>query len=175
MMAMAAPDNVTLIFSRSATLGSWLIRQATGSSVSHCGIGFRWAGWSMVADSSLAGVRIMTRHRWRAKRTIVQELVPTAELRPDMSRLMGAMGERYDVGGLFGFLPVLVMTRWAKRKLRNPLADPSAMVCSELVLRCLPTTRIGGVEFDAESTAPSALMEALSRECNAVVADGGTG
>jgi hypothetical protein len=50
-----------------------------------------------------------------------------------LARAAAHLGDRYDYVGLFGYIPVMI-ARWLGRKIKNPLAEPGAMVCSEFVL-----------------------------------------
>jgi hypothetical protein len=128
---------VTLVFT---TTGSWvsaIIRWFTGGIASHVAIGTDLHGVPVLLHADVGGVQLSHRGRFFGdfgSNAVVAEyrfVGDVAEAR--LARAVAHLGDRYDYAGLFGYAPVMV-ARWLGKKIRNPLASPRAMVCSEFVL-----------------------------------------
>lgn len=144
---------MTVIFTTSSSPLSWLIRWATGSKVSHVGIGTTLHGVPVVIHADVGGVQVATRAKFLQHQSIYAEFSPIDEpvdLR--MSAAVLSIGEGYDYFGLFGLAVVVLAWRWLRLRLRNFAASPRAVVCSELVTRALGLP-------NADATSPQVLLE----------------
>ena len=71
------------------------------------------------------------------------------------------LGKRYDYVGLVSAFFVMV-ARWLRRKIRNPLQDPRGLFCSEAVAHVLQQSRYPGAEnLDPSATTPEDLRVLL--------------
>jgi hypothetical protein len=144
---------VTLVFSTTSHLLSGLIRWLTKAPASHAVICVDMAGVPMIVQADVGGIEPVTRDRWLARgNRVVAEYEVLGDV--DLRGAFDDFGERYDYFGLLGFFFVLPL-RWLGRKIRNPLASPRAMFCSEFVLTLGLPEFIG---LDPEATTPGDMM-----------------
>jgi hypothetical protein len=88
---------------------------------------------------------------------IVQILQPRIDVDLGFKRSFEWLGQRYDYAGLFGMLPV-VIARFFRHKISNPLSSKHAMFCSEETTRMLQFANYPGAEkLDAPTTDPEDL------------------
>jgi len=156
---------VEILFTRSSGLLSGVIRLVDGGRASHVGLAFdsRDFAVSLVLDAGLAGVALTPRSRWLQGRRIVSAFRPVAtaeedRLRQGLARAAEDLGRRYDFVGLLGFAWIRLMFRWLSRKVRNPMASPRRLVCSELVAEAL---KGAGFILTPETSTPQTLIEWL--------------
>lgn len=154
--------------SRSWSPVSWLIRKFTGSRVSHVALCVDIYGIPVMLHATMGGVQLTLRNRFEADNHIVEEF----RFKPDMTigvyhTIAQHLGDRFDYVGLLGHAYVSVVWKWLKRKRRNPLASPSALVCSEFVLHVDPTKQIEEWKWlDPERTTPQDLLDCCQLEIN---------
>lgn len=126
-------ETPTVVFLTTDLLLSRVIRRLTNSTVSHVAIGLSLQGIPVLLQADIGGVQITTREKFLEKHTIVSEWEFTS---PGIEKVIAQgvknIGERYDYLGLFGYLAVLI-AKFFKRKIRNPLASRKAVVCSEFI------------------------------------------
>ena len=68
------------------------------------------------------------------------------------------LGSKYDFGGLFGFVWVL-LGRWLRRKWHNPWSRSKALFCSEAMVRILQWSGFpGSAQLDAPTVSPEDLL-----------------
>jgi len=153
-----AGDAPTLIFATTGALLSRIIRAFTRSTVSHVAIGTSMQGVPVVIEASGWGVRIFPRKRWERSREVVAEARFYVDISGEIPYAIEFVGDRYDYVGLLGYLIVMPL-RWLGKKIRNPLGNPRAFVCSELPLRLDREHRIPEWEgLDPETTTPEDLL-----------------
>lgn len=155
---------LTLTFTTSRSWISRLIRFFDRSPASHVSILFESAelGGSWALEADLAGVRLRPEARWARGKRVVGRFRSRSSLPGNLRAAAALVGRRYDVTALVGFAWAILMWRWFRRKVRNPLASPRAYVCSEFVVHL----REGGglPEFeglDPERTSPRVLWRVL--------------
>jgi hypothetical protein len=85
------------------------------------------------------------------------------------------LGESFDLLGLFGIFLTLV-GRWAhQRPWKNPFPTPSALFCSEAVVRTLKASGYPGSErLGDEDTSPAELLEWFRADPSCEIIDGGS-
>jgi hypothetical protein len=125
---------ITVIFTTSGGLLSWLIRKITGGDVSHCAIGTSVHGVPVIIEDTAGGVRIYPRKRWESGRKIVREYSFIPRMEDGLKVAIQRVGDSYDYVGLVGMLWVM-LGRWLRKKWRNPLAKAGSAWCSEFVVR----------------------------------------
>lgn len=154
---------------------SALIRWMTRSQTSHA--------WLLVEDpvfdlrlvleAHSTGFRLVSFTRF-AKDNKVIALVETPHRLDHAMPVAGAwLGEKFDVLGLFGIFLTLVMRWFHQRPWRNPFPTPSALFCSEAVVRTLKAA--GYPEADGlgdETTSPADLLTFMKRNPANVVHEG---
>jgi hypothetical protein len=134
----------TIVFMTSEHWLSRVIRSATRSAVSHVGIGLELVGVPVILHASIGGVMVELRSKLMPGVKLVAECsMPVSGM--EIERAVRSIGQRYDYVGLVGFIPVM-LARWFGKRVKNPLASPSALVCSELVARALGKAWDGKIE-----------------------------
>jgi hypothetical protein len=88
----------------------------------------------MVADASLLGIEMVERRQWLKGKILLAEVEVPSVLAPEDSYVLEHLGVGYDYSGMLGYLPVF-LARWLGRKIQNPWASPTHMVCSEFLIR----------------------------------------
>jgi len=142
---------------------SKLIRWLTGSKCSHT--------WLLVDDPSgqmvLQAEQTFVATPWEQFNSggnIIVALVDSAvPLDKGIADAKTWLGEKYDVEGLIGMFLVLV-GRWFRVKLRNPLQNSKQLFCSEAVAKVLKESGYPGTEnMDPSSTSPQDLYDLVVR------------
>lgn len=142
---------------------SWAIRKITGSRASHAWLGvvdplFRL---EMVMEAHTTGMRLVPRALFATTNRVVAVARPQGDFSAALAGAGKCLGEKYDLGGLFGMAFVLV-ARWLRLKARNPFNDTNALFCSEAVVQVLKAARYPGSErLEPECTSPEDLLEFL--------------
>lgn len=149
-------NEITVIFStprwRANPFAS-LIRWLTRSRVSHASIGLVLADVPVVVQATIGGVKVTTRTKFEKQSKIVAEFRVLQDVQGGVQHAVHLIGEHYDYIGLLGYAVVLLTWRWFKKRLKNPLASPTALVCSEFVLRVNQDGKITEwVGLDPEAT-----------------------
>lgn len=143
---------------------SWLIRRLTNSRVSHATLSTHIRGVPVILHCTVGGVQLTLRNRFEAHSKIVEEFAFNIDVADGLSAAIKELGDRYDYMGILGFAWVLFAARWLHRKIKNPLASPTAMVCTEFVLSIDRDDRIPEWrELDAERTTAEDLLECCQR------------
>lgn len=109
-------------------------------------------------EASNSGFRIITFAQFQKDNTVVDliELPPSSE--KGLALASNWLGTAYDYLGLFGEAFVQ-FARWFKRKVKNPLASSTKMVCSEAVTLMLQGINYPGADaLIPESTSPEDLL-----------------
>jgi len=153
---------ITIIFTRPKkwSLLSWLIKKFTKSQASHMMIGLEMYGVPVVIHSTMGGVQITPRKKQMVNNEILEEYKFIPDVTNGLKHSFDHLGERYDYVGLLGYAIILIMWRWFRRKMKNPLASPTALVCSEFVLHVNHDGQIKEWEgLDPERTTPQDLIE----------------
>lgn len=151
---------MTIVFFRGRGIVPRIIALATRSSVSHVGIGARFFGLPVVIHATVGGVQVTPRARMPEP---TREFLVPIERMGRLSLALRELGTKYDYVGLLGFAFVL-LGRWARLKVQNPLASPRAVVCSELV----SYVALDDIEA-ADETTPEDLLEHCQRSYEEVI------
>jgi hypothetical protein len=126
-------------------------------------ISLKLYGVEMLLHCTGGGVQFTPRRKWMKDNYLVGEYTPVVDLTYGLKHAVGHLGEKYDYLSLIGFLPVLFF-RWLKVKIKNPLASPKAMVCSEFVLHVDPDRKIlEWQKLDPETTTAEDLLQICER------------
>lgn len=154
----------TIIFStRPHSIGSWLIRRATKSKVSHVSIGSDIHGVDVALEAGVSGVTPMIRSKFEATNIIVEQywIKDGIVSEEALKHAVEEIGEGFDYAGLLGFGLVILVARWFRKKIKNPWASPKTVWCSEFVLhlnrdKTIPEWN----DFEPESVTPEDLRAA---------------
>lgn len=153
-----------LVFTTSASWISRAIRFFDRSPASHVSILFEstelGGTWALEAD--LSGVRLRPEARWARGKRVVARFRARTDLSAGLRAAASLVGRRYDIQALLGFAWVILMWRWCRRRVRNPLASPRAYVCSEFAVHLRDGATIPEfVGLDPERTSPKVLWRVL--------------
>lgn len=121
-----------VVFTTSTSWLSRAIRWVTGGEVSHVGLVLDFFSTPVVLHASVGGVEIDKLSTFLKSRTVVAVYRSQTSLLPELSRAVQHIDEQYDYVGLLGYLVSEVFRR-VGMFVRNPLARPDALVCSEFL------------------------------------------
>ncbi len=155
---------MTLIFSTSKSLISRLICWFTKSPASHVMIGLEIHGIPMLLHCTAGGVQVTPRTKWFRDSELVAEYTFRPDILEGLRYAFMQLGVKYDYVSLLGFIPVLLF-RWLRVKIKNPLASAKSMVCSEFILHVDHAHKIPEwVGLDPETTSPQDLLVVCRKE-----------
>lgn len=151
---------------------SALIRAMTRSRTSHA--------WLLVEDpvfqlrlvleAHSSGFRLVSFTRFVKENAVVALVEPSAPIDGGLPAAGRWLGESFDVLGLFGIFLTLVARWFRQRPWRNPFPTPSALFCSEAVVRTLRAAGYPGSErLRPEETTPADLLEFLEADPGCVI------
>jgi len=151
---------------------SALIRAMTRSRTSHA--------WLLVEDplfdlrlvleAHSSGFRLVSFTRFVKDNKVVAVVEPAHPIEHGLPVAGEWLGESFDVLGLFGIFLTLVARWFRQRPWRNPFPTPSALFCSEAVVRTLKAAQYPGSErIDDEATTPADLLEFFRRQPGCVI------
>jgi hypothetical protein len=127
----------------------------------------------LVLEAHSTGFRLVSFTRFVKENRVVALVQTRHRLDDAMPRAAEWLGEKFDVLGLFGIFLTLVMRWFHQRPWRNPFPTPSALFCSEAVVRTLKGAgypeahRLGN-----ETTSPADLLRFLRLNPANVVHEG---
>jgi hypothetical protein len=127
---------ITVAFSapKKWSLLSWGIKKFTKSKVSHCLIGTEICGIPMFLHCTGGGVKVSRRDNYLKTDDLIYEYEFVPDMQEGLAHAWSHIDDNYDYAGIFGFAWVIIAWQWLKRKVRNPVASPNSMWCSEFVL-----------------------------------------
>lgn len=151
---------------------SALIRAMTRSRTSHA--------WLLVEDPTFdlrlvleahsSGFRLVSFARFVKENKVVALVEPSHPLDPGLPAAGAWLGEAFDVLGLFGIFLALLRRYVRQGPLRNPFPTPSALFCSESVVRTMREAGYpGAAALDPEGTTPAELLDFLRADPACVV------
>jgi ubiquinone biosynthesis protein COQ9 len=116
----------------------------------------------MVMEATLKEFRSVPFEKWKRKNTIIALIETKYSTESLPEALSDYLGDSYDIGGLIGFLWVLV-GRWVKMKVHNPWNSASSVFCSEAIVQSLQKINYPkSNELIAKDTSPDDLMKFVS-------------
>ena len=151
---------------------SALIRAMTHSRTSHAWLlvedpAFRLR---LVLEAHSSGFRLVSFTRFVKDNVVVALVEPSHDVSPGLPAAGEWLGESFDVLGLFGIFLVLVARWFRQRPWRNPFPTPSALFCSESVIRTLRAAGYPGSErLPPEATTPAELLAFFEADPGCVV------
>src|SRR3954469_13142186 len=151
-----ALDDVYIGFSTTRLWLSRVIRWLTRSRFSHCWVRHPssvWGGtWITHADWP-----VVRQWPWQAatKQWSVKQLyAPRFDIRPALLAVRKDFEARYDIPGLLGMVFVELAWKWFRRRIKNPLASPKAVFCSEFIAEIFRAAKLPGTEkWDTQAMA----------------------
>jgi hypothetical protein len=151
---------------------SALIRAMTRSRVSHTFLLVEDPAFELrlVLEAHSTGFRLVSFTRFVKDNKVVALVEPSHPIEPGLPAAGGWLGEEFDVLGLFGIFLTLLLRYVRQRPWKNPFPTPSALFCSEAVIRTLQAAAYPGSEtLDAESTTPAEVLEFFESDPDCVV------
>lgn len=146
---------------------SALIRAMTRSRTSHAWLLVEDPAFQLrlVLEAHSSGFRLVSFTRFVKDNVVVALVEPAHPVDGALPEAGEWLGESFDVLGLFGIFLTLVARWFRQRPWRNPFPTPSALFCSEAVIRTLRAARYPGSDaLDPESTTPAELLAFLERD-----------
>ncbi len=158
-------------FSTTDALFSRIIRWMTRSRVSHAFLVYSDVDFDreMVMEAVGAGFRIVPLDKFAKHNRIVDVVTPRHPIDEGLKAAVDWLGEGYDTRGLLG-MGLLLLSRALRRRtrrVRNLLASPRALFCSEAVARACLACRYPGFDRDPETTTPQDLYAFFAAEAGA--------
>jgi hypothetical protein len=151
---------------------SALIRAMTRSRASHAWLLVEDPAFQLrlVLEAHSTGFRLISFTRFVKDNKVVALVEPAHPVDPGLPAAGEWLGESFDVLGLFGIFLTLVARWFRQRPWRNPFPTPSALFCSEAVIRTLKAAGYpGSAALDDEGTTPAALLAFLEADPGCVV------
>jgi hypothetical protein len=140
---------------------SALIRAMTHSRTSHAWLLVEDPAFELrlVLEAHSSGFRLVSFTRFVKDNVVVALVEPSHPVDPGLPSAGEWLGESFDVLGLFGIFLTLVGRWFRQRPWRNPFPTPSALFCSEAVIRTLRAAGYPGSDaLDPEGTTPAELL-----------------
>jgi MYXO-CTERM domain-containing protein len=148
-------------FSTTDAILSRLVRWLTRSQVSHAFLVYFDVDFDreMVMEAVGAGFRIVPLDKFATHNRIVEIVTPRHSIDEGLRAAVEWLGESYDAPGLVGMAVLLAFRalRRRTRTMRNLIASPRALFCSEAVARACLACRYPGFDRDPETTTPQDL------------------
>lgn len=119
------------------------------TNISHCYIRFYddFLGVSIVIHADFPGVVIIPSAKFDKENIAVEEYeLSDTRLKASLQRNMRLIGKKYDFANLIGWIPIIVV-KWFKRKIKNPLDDPKRMICVDFVLHVTNDAGITSIPY----------------------------
>jgi len=159
---------LTLVFTASDSWISKTIRWFTKSTASHVMIGTQLQGVPVYLHSTIGGVQITPMSKYTDRKVAEYEIIP--DLSDGLRHAYTHIGSKYDYIGLLGYAVVILAWRWFKAKIKNPLANKDAVVCSEFIIhfdhaKIIPEWR----GLDPETTTPETLLKVAGSSFRALM------
>jgi hypothetical protein len=151
---------------------SALIRAMTHSRTSHTWLLVEDPAFQLrlVLEAHSSGFRLVSFTRFVKDNVVVALVEPAHPIEPGLPAAGEWLGESFDVLGLLGIFLTLVARWFRQRPWKNPFPTPSALFCSEAVIRTLQAARYPGSERLApEGTTPAELLAFLAADPRCVV------
>lgn len=115
----------------------------------------------MVMEATEVGFRYIPLASFEKNNDIIEVVTPRFPLDVGVHAANYWLGESYDFVGLVASFFV-ILGRWLKRKVKNPVQNPRAMFCSEAVTRVLQLSGYPGTsDLDPASVTPQDLLDLL--------------
>lgn len=150
---------VTIGFSTTDEYLQRLIRWFTRSKTSHCWFSTELEGVPVIVHATIGGIKIEPRVTWEKHNKIVSEFAYSSDISEGVKHAFTLLGTKYDYVALLGYIFVIFWKRWFGKKIKNFLASPNAMVCSELLVNLAKHGSISEWEnLDPERTTPQDLL-----------------
>lgn len=118
------------------------------------------------------GFRIIDYEDFKKKNKIILEHEARHDLSVGFKKSRKWLGAQYDLGGLIGFIWVL-LGRWLRKTWHNPFCSSRALFCSEAVARvCQWSSYPGFEEVDPETMSPQDLIDIFEQEARQEACEG---
>ncbi len=153
---------------------SALIRAMTHSQTSHAWLLVEDPAFDLrlVLEAHTSGFRLVSFTRFVKDNIVVALVEPSHPVDPGLPAAGEWLGESFDVLGLFGIFLTLVGRWFRQRPWRNPFPTPSALFCSESVIRTLQAARYpASGTLEPEGTTPAELLAFFQQDPACVVHD----
>jgi len=159
-------SNITLVFYRSNSLISRLIRAFTYSKTSHVAISFERFNTNLLYQGTVRGVVFDVRNDYEksTNNKVIAEYKINVPVSKGMSYVINKLNTKYDFIGAAGVGIIKIIKRWFGKKIKNPFASSKAMICSELVTELNHYGEIKGLDgLDPERASPGDILDICER------------
>lgn len=178
--ATAASATVAEVWVGFSTPRAWnplsaLIRWMTRSRVSHTWLLVEDPAFQLrlVLEAGSSGFRLVSFTHFVKDNKVVALVRTAAPLGGALPAAGGWLGKSFDLLGLFGIFLTLVARWFRQRPWKNPFPTPSALFCSEAVVKVLKEARYPGAEaLEDEGTTPAQLLDLLTSNPDNLVVKG---
>jgi hypothetical protein len=154
---------------------SALIRAMTRSRVSHTFLLVEDPMFELrlVLEAHSTGFRLVSLTRFVKDNKIVAIVEPSHPVEPGLPRAGEWLGEKFDLLGLFGIFVTLLARYFRQRPWRNPFPTPSALFCSEAVIKTLKAAGYpGSAKLGEETTTPAEVLAFFECDPDCVIYGG---
>lgn len=117
-------------------------------------------GQTVVIHASVGGVQLQPKSHVLKTYNEKFRYETTVDIPGGYATAIESIDTKYDYPGLLFAVVVLYVWRWFRVELKNLLASPDAVICSELVVMCDPTGLIPEWrDLDPERVSPQMLLD----------------
>jgi hypothetical protein len=137
-------------FSTTNSFWSNLIRMFTKSHVSHVYIRLEddFLGTQLVIHADWLGVCIDYLDTFKQLNKIIVEYeIEHPDFEKVIKQNFKFLGKKYDYSLLLSHVWFIVFKRWFQRKVKNPLVDPTKIICVDFVLRILNELEVTNLPY----------------------------
>jgi hypothetical protein len=129
------------------------------SKVSHVSLWFFLFDVPTVLEASTGGVKPQLLSTWLKKNKVIKKFKPLVDISGGLKASIKLLNEGYDYVGFIGYIPVII-ARYFKKSIKNPIASSNKLICSEFVLMLDTYGEIPEWnKLDKRSTDPETLLE----------------
>src|SRR4030042_2869142 len=125
---------IALGFSRTNTLASKIIRLFTKSQVSHVYVRVfdKFFKVSLILHSDWGGVQFDLAEKFDMENQAIEEfIINDARLDAAIAKNLWHLGNGYAYIRLINWAWAIILKRWIVRKIKDPIMDPSKLVCTD--------------------------------------------
>ncbi len=151
---------------------SALIRAMTHSRVSHTFLLVEDPAFELrlVLEAHSTGFRLVSFTRFVKDNKVIALVKPSHPVEPGLPQAGEWLGEKFDVLGLFGIFLTFLARYVRQRPWKNPFPTPSALFCSEVVIKTLKAAGYpGSGTLGDETTTPGEVLAFFERDPDCVI------
>lgn len=89
--------------------------------------------------------------------TFVEFEIESSDFQKSLKKNLVLLGKKYDYWNLLDWAWMITFKRWVEKKIKNPIEDPSKIICVDFVIRVLNAADL--TKLTLGSMTPKNLME----------------